>query len=637
MNARDPQRSRSALSELDLHLFREGSHARLYQRLGCHLDAQGARFAVWAPNARAVSVIGDFNDWNGELAALTQRPDESGVWEGRVEGVGHGALYKYRVTGADGEVIDKADPMAVYAEAPPRTASRAWQLDYTWGDDAWMAARGQRQALDAPLAIYELHLGSWLRPQGERELPNYRDIAPRLAEYVAGMGFTHVELMPVTEHPFYGSWGYQCTGYFAPTARYGTPEDFMFLVDTLHQAGLGVILDWVPSHFPSDAHGLAEFDGTNLYEHADPRQGYHPEWHSCIFNYGRHEVCAFLLSSATSWLDRYHIDALRVDGVASMLYLDYGRRTGEWVPNHRGGNENLEAVAFLRSLNEAVYREFPDVHTIAEESTAWPMVSRPAYLGGLGFGMKWNMGWMHDTLDYFSHDPIHRKYHHGRLTFSISYAFRENFVLPLSHDEVVYGKGSLIARMPGDDWQRFAGLRALFAYMWAHPGKKMLFMGGEFGQEAEWTHEGQLDWAALDAAPNAGLRLLLGDLNGHYGGQAALHRLDFDAAGFRWVDAENGDESVIAFVRSAPGAAPVLVVCNFTPVVRCNYRVGVPSGGRWRELLNTDAALYGGSDCGNFGGVEAAPVACLGQPWSLTLTLPPLSVLYLQAEGSDAA
>ena len=623
----------AALSGLDIHLFREGSHVRLYDKFGCQLDADGARFALWAPNARAVSVVGEFNDWNGEAAPLKPRPDDSGVWEGYVDGVRKGALYKYRVVCADGRVTDKADPFAAWTEAPPQTASRAWQADYAWGDEAWMASRGRRQAQDAPMSIYEVHLGSWMRPQGE--LPSYRDIAPRLAEYASNMGFTHVELMPVAEHPFYGSWGYQCTGYFAPTARYGTPEDFMYLVDILHRAGLGVILDWVPSHFPSDAHGLAEFDGTHLYEHADPRQGYHPEWHSCIFNYGRHEVCAFLLSSAVCWLDRYHIDALRVDGVASMLYLDYGRSHGEWVPNHHGGNENLEAVAFLRSFNEAVYREFPEVHTIAEESTAWPMVSRPTYLGGLGFGMKWNMGWMHDTLDYFGNDPIHRKYHHGRLTFSIWYAFQENFVLPLSHDEVVYGKGSLIARMPGDDWQRFAGLRALLAYMWAHPGKKLLFMGGEFGQRAEWTHEGQLDWGALDDPLHAGLRLLVGDLNRLYRAHPALHRRDFDADGFCWVDSDNGDDSVIAFLREAPDAPPVLVVCNLTPVVRRNYLVGVPDGGRWTERLNTDGTQYGGSGTGNFGGVDAAPLPCLGQPWSLALTLPPHAVLYLQHGAVD--
>jgi len=626
------------LSSHDIYLFREGSHTRLYEKMGCHLDegGEGARFALWAPNARAVSVVGEFNDWRDDAAPLDPRPDDSGLWEGRVAGVRAGALYKYRIVCANGEVAYKADPYAAYAEAPPQTASRAWRFDYAWGDGEWMRSRGRRQALDTPMSIYEVHLGSWLRPEGGA-LPGYREIAPRLAEYVSGMGFTHVEFLPLAEHPFYGSWGYQCTGYFAPTARYGTPEDFMFLVDSLHRAGVGVIMDWVPSHFPSDAHGLAEFDGTHLYEHADPRQGYHPEWHSSIFNYGRHEVCAFLLSSALCWLDRYHVDALRVDAVASMLYLDYGRKQGEWIPNRYGGKENLEAVAFLRRLNESVYREFPDVHTIAEESTAWPMVSRPVHLGGLGFGMKWNMGWMHDSLDYFKHDPIHRKFHHGRITFSIWYAFQENFVLPLSHDEVVYGKGSLIARMPGDDWQRFAGLRCLFAYMWAHPGKKLLFMGGEFAQQAEWSHEGELDWGALQDPRRAALRLLVGDLNHLYREHAALHAQDFDAGGFRWVDSENGDDSVIAFLRRAADGRAVLVVCNFTPVVRSNYLVGVPHGGYWREELNTDAGQYGGSDAGNFGGVEAAPAPCHGLPWSLPLTLPPLAVLYLVPEGEHGS
>ncbi|ANQ84913.1 glycogen branching protein [Azoarcus olearius] len=630
----DRSDQRAALLDAhDVYLFREGSHARLYDRMGCVLGEGGARFALWAPNARSVRVVGSFDGW-GEGAPLVLRADDSGLWEGELAGVAHGDLYKFRVERADGSLIDKADPYAVYAEAPPATASRAWRLDYAWGDGDWMAARGRLQAADRAMSIYEVHLGSWRRPRAG-QLPGYREIAPLLAEYVRGMGFTHVELLPVAEHPFYGSWGYQSTGYFAPSARYGPPEDFMFLVDTLHQAGVGVILDWVPSHFPSDAHGLAEFDGTHLYEHADPRQGYHPEWHSCIFNYGRHEVCAFLLSSALNWLDRYHIDALRVDAVASMLYLDYGRRAGEWIPNRHGGKENLEAVAFLRRLNEAVYRDHPDVHTIAEESTAWPMVSRPTYLGGLGFGMKWNMGWMHDTLDYLKHDPIYRKFHHGRLTFSIWYAFQENFVLPLSHDEVVYGKGSLIARMPGDDWQRFAGLRSLFGYMWAHPGKKLLFMGGEFGQRAEWTHEGELDWAALDNPLQAALRLWVGDLNRLYREHPALHALDFDPAGFRWVDSENADDSVLAFLRLAGDGRAVLVVCNFTPLVRHNYVVGVPAGGFWREALNSDGMAYGGSGVGNFGGMEAAPAPAHGLPWSLALTLPPLGVMYFVQESGD--
>lgn len=632
--SRAPAAEAPVLSAHDIYLFREGSHARLYHKMGCHLDEAGALFAVWAPNAREVSVVGGFNAWNGRGAELALRPDGSGVWEGHVAGVRHGDLYKYRLLQADGSRADKADPYAVCTEVPPATASRAWRLDYAWGDATWMAERGQRQASHRPMAIYELHLGSWWRPE-DGGLPSYRQIAPRLADYVAGRGFTHVELLPLGEHPFYGSWGYQCTGYFAPTARYGSPEDFMFLVDTLHQAGIGVILDWVPSHFPDDPHGLARFDGTHLYEHADPRQGYHPEWHSCIFNYGRHEVCAFLLSSALGWLERYHLDGLRVDGVASMLYLDYGRQAGEWIPNCHGDRENLEAVAFLRRLNEAVYRHHPEVHSIAEESTAWPMVSRPVALGGLGFGMKWNMGWMHDTLDYLRQDPLYRKFHHDRLSFSIWYAFQENFVLPLSHDEVVYGKGSLLARMPGDEWQRCAGLRCLYGYMWGHPGKKLLFMGGEFGQPGEWNHDSQLDWDALGEPRHAGVSLWLGDLNQFYSRQEALHELDFDPAGFRWVDADNADESVIAFLRLAADGRAVLVVCNFTPVLRSNYVVGVPRGGYWREALNSDAYAYGGSGAGNLGGVEAAPAPAHGLPWSLALNLPPLAALFFEVVGGD--
>ena len=535
----------SRLTDHDVYLFKEGSHGRLHDKLGCHLGADGAQFAVWAPNARAVSVIGSFNGWDQSAAPLTLRGDESGLWEGFVPGVSAGDAYKYRLVSGDGHVLEKADPFAFYAEAPPATASRAWRSAYEWGDADWMAARARANALDAPISIYELHLGSWRRPE-EGELPGYRAIAAELAQYLVDTGFTHVELMPLSEHPFYGSWGYQTTGYFAPTARYGTPDELMFLIDTLHRAGVGVILDWVPSHFPSDAHGLAEFDGTYLYEHADPRQGFHPEWHSSIFNYGRHEVCAFLLSSALYWLERFHIDGLRVDAVASMLYLDYGRQNGEWVPNRYGGRENLEAVAFLRKLNEAVYRDHPDVQTIAEESTAWPMVSRPVYLGGLGFGMKWNMGWMHDTLDYMRHDPLFRKFHHNRITFSIWYAYQENFLLPLSHDEVVYGKGSLIDKMPGDEWQQFAGLRALFGYMWAHPGRKLLFMGGEFGQRREWAHEGQLEWSALDQPRHAGLRHWVGDLNRLYRERPELHELDFDARGFQWIDADDGENSVLS-------------------------------------------------------------------------------------------
>ncbi|MDT3671093.1 MAG: 1,4-alpha-glucan branching protein GlgB [Aromatoleum sp.] len=626
--------TRSPLTDHDIYLFREGTHGRLYDKLGSLLDADGAHFAVWAPNARAVSVVGEFNAWRGDADALRPRDDHSGIWEGDVEGVAHGDIYKYRVVRRDGSVVDKADPFAAFAEVPPSTGSRAWRMEYRWNDAEWMKRRARANALDAPTSIYEVHLGSWRRPDGR--LPGYRQIAPLLAQYVADCGFTHVEFMPVTEHPFYGSWGYQTTGYFAPTSRYGTPEDFMFLVDTLHQAGIGVILDWVPSHFPSDAHGLAEFDGTSLYEHADPRQGYHPEWHSCIFNYGRHEVCAFLLSSALFWLDRYHVDGLRVDAVASMLYLDYGRKHGEWIPNSHGGRENLEAVAFLRQLNEAVYRDHPDVQTIAEESTAWPMVSRPTWLGGLGFGMKWNMGWMHDTLDYLRHDPLYRRFHHGRITFSLVYAFHENFVLPLSHDEVVYGKGSLIGKMPGDNWVQFAGMRSLFGYMWAHPGKKLLFMGGEFGQRREWTHEGELEWWVASQPEHEGLRRWVVDLNRLYRQEPALHELDFDGGGFQWVDADDSQGSVLSFLRKARDGRTVLVVCNFTPVLRPNYILGVPRPGAWHEVLNSDATVYGGSGAGNLGVVEATPVSAHGHFHSLTLTLPPLGVLFLVPEDGDA-
>ncbi len=626
------------LTDHDVYLFREGTHVRLYEKFGCHLGrrdgAAGAHFSVWAPNAQRVAAIGDWNGWNASADPLQVREDGSGVWEGFVAGVAHGQAYKYRIESrVGGYQVDKADPFAFFAEAPPRTGSRAWNLEYGWNDAAWMAARRGANALDAPISIYEVHLGSWRRvPEDAGRFLGYREIARPLAEYVREMGFTHVELMPVTEHPFYGSWGYQTTGYYAPTARYGNPEDFMYLVDTLHQHGIGVILDWVPSHFPSDAHGLAYFDGTHLYEHADPKQGFHPEWNSSIFNYGRNEVRGFLASSALYWLERYHIDGLRVDGVASMLYLDYGRKEGEWVPNPHGGRENIEAVEFLRLLNQAVYRDHPDVQTFAEESTSWPMVSRPVYLGGLGFGLKWNMGWMHDTLKYLSQDPVHRKFHHDQLTFSIWYAFFENFVLPLSHDEVVHGKGSLIGKMPGDAWRQFANLRLLYGYMWGHPGKKLLFMGGEFGQRREWAHEESLEWQVLQYPEHEGLRRWVADLNRLYRSEPALYQVDFDQAGFEWVDCNDSEQSVLTFLRRPQaGGAPVLVACNFTPVPRANYIVGVPQGGYWREIANSDATLYGGSGMGNLGGVEAAPVAAHGRFHALALTLPPLAVLMFKA------
>jgi len=629
----------SLLTEDDLYLCNEGSWLRAYEKLGAHLvqcgEERGVYFAVWAPNARSVSVIGHFNGWTPDRHPLQPR-GSSGIWEGFVPGLGAGTLYKYHVRSQyHGYQVQKADPYGFYHETPPRTASIVWSLDYEWGDQEWMAARRARNAFDAPISIYEVHLGSWMRvpEEGDRWL-TYRELAPRLAEHVGRLGFTHVEFLPVMEHPFYGSWGYQLTGYFAPTSRYGTPQDFMYLIDYLHQRGIGVILDWVPSHFPTDEHGLIYFDGTHLYEHADPRKGFHPDWHSAIFNYGRNEVRTFLLSSAMFWLDRYHADGLRVDAVASMLYLDYSRRPGEWIPNQYGGRENLEAIAFLRRLNEEVYRHFPDVQIIAEESTAWPMVSRPTYVGGLGFGLKWDMGWMHDTLSYLSHDPIYRKYHHGQLTFRMLYAFNENFVLPLSHDEVVHGKGSLLAKMPGDDWQKFANLRLLYGYQYTQPGKKLLFMGAEIGQWREWDHEHSLDWHLLADERHMGLYRWLADLNRLLREEPALHELDFTAAGFEWIDANDAENSVLTYLRRAktPGH-DLLVACNFTPVPRQNYQVGVPDGGVWRELVNSDAREYGGSGWGNLGGVEAVPIPWHGRPYALQLTLPPLAIVVLKRSG----
>jgi 1,4-alpha-glucan branching enzyme len=617
----------------DLYLFREGTHSRLYEKLGAHVEPGGTHFAVWAPNAAQVSVIGDFNGWDPR--ANPMQPNDAGIWTTLVPQAKQGGLYKYHVVSRHGNhCADKSDPFAFRAEAPPKTGSMAWQLDYEWNDAEWMKNRSRANSLEAPWSIYEIHLGSWRRdPSDPRRLLGCREIAPLLADYVKRMGFTHVEFLPVMEHPFYGSWGYQCTGYFAPSSRYGTPQDFMYLVDVLHQAGIGVVLDWVPSHFPWDRHGLGYFDGTHLYEHSDPRQGHHPEWASAIFNYGRNEVRAFLSSSAHFWLEKYHADALRVDAVASMLYLDYGRKHGEWIPNRHGGRENLEAIDFLRFLNETVYRDFPDVQTIAEESTAWPQVSRPTYVGGLGFGMKWNMGWMHDTLGYFKRDPVYRKHHHDELTFSLWYAFHENFVLPLSHDEVVHGKGSLIGRMPGDAWRQFANLRLLLGFMWTHPGKKLLFMGGEFGQRREWTHEDSLEWHALGLDPrHEGVQRWVADLNRVYRQNRALHARDFSPEGFRWVERGDWEASVMAFLRQAPDGVPLLVVCNFTPVARQNYRVGVPQGGRWREVLNSDAEYYGGSGVGNYGGADAQPMPYEEYSQSLTLTLPPLAVLVFKPE-----
>jgi 1,4-alpha-glucan branching enzyme len=617
------------LTDYDRYLFNEGSHRALHRLLGAHPRQGGTRFAVWAPSARSVSVIGDFNGWARPASPL--RPQgESGIWMGVVDGAERGDVYKYFITGPRGHQVEKADPVGFRHELPPRTGSIVWDLEHEWGDGDWMAGRRDRNALNAPISIYEVHLGSWMRPP-DREFHNYRDLAPLLVEHVTRTGFTHVEFLPVMEHPFFGSWGYQTTGYFAPTSRYGTPQDFMHLIDQLHQAGIGVILDWVPSHFPTDEHGLAYFDGTHLFEHADPRKGYHPDWKSSIFNYGRNEVRSFLISNALFWLEAFHADGLRVDAVASMLYLDYSREAGEWIPNVHGGRENLEAIDFLRRLNEAIYAAHPDVQTFAEESTAWPMVSRPTSIGGLGFGFKWDMGWMHDTLEYLARNPIHRTHHHDEITFRGVYMFTENYTLPLSHDEVVHGKGSLLSKMPGDDWQKRANLRLLLAYMYGQPGKKLLFMGGEFGQKGEWRHEHQLEWELLRKPEHAGLLDLVGALNGLYRDHPALHARDIMPEGYEWVIGDDRSNSVLAFLRRGRDAGDVvLCVFNFTPVPRHGYRVGVEPGGAWRVLLDTDAEAFGGS--GLRGGVPELATdeePAHGRPYSLALALPPLGALFL--------
>ncbi len=631
-----PRHDFSLLTDQDLYLYNEGSHYRIYDKLGAHLvtanGEPGVAFGVWAPAAREVTVAGNFNDWSHSSHPLQPR-GSSGIWEGFIPGLGKGELYKFHVVSSyDGYRVDKADPVGLFHEVPPRTASVVWELGYEWHDHEWMKGRHAANSLNAPHSIYEVHIGSWMRVPEEHSRPlTYRELAPKLAEYVNRMGFTHVEFLPIMEHPFFGSWGYQTTGYFAPTSRYGTPQDFMYLIDYLHQQGIGVYLDWVPSHFPSDSHGLAYFDGTHLYEHSDWRQGFHPDWKTHIFNYGRNEVRSFLLSSAMFWLDKYHADGLRVDAVASMLYLDYSRKEGEWIPNKYGGRENLDAIDFLRRFNTEVYKEHPDVQTIAEESTAWPMVSKPTYVGGLGFGMKWDMGWMHDTLLYFSHDPIHRKFHQDQLTFRMIYGFTENFVLPLSHDEVVHGKRSLVDKMPGDAWQKFANLRLLFAYMYAQPGKKLLFMGGEFGQWHEWAHDVSLDWNLVDRPLHRGAQQWVEGLNRLYRNEPSLHRNDSDPAGFEWIDCADSGASVISLLRK--GTAPedvVIGIFNFTPIPRVGYRVGVPFAGYWRELLNSDAKEYGGSGVGNMGGREAEAIVTHGRPYSVHLTLPPLGALFLK-------
>jgi 1,4-alpha-glucan branching enzyme len=625
----------SLLTDQDLHLFNEGTHLDLSHKLGAHLipgKTTGAYFAVWAPDAERVSVVGDFNHWDPTAAPLQPR-GSSGIWEGVATNAGHGAIYKYDIHSRyAGYHVDKADPFAFHTELPPRTGSVIWNLDYVWNDDRWLANRSKANALSAPISIYEVHLGSWRRVPEEGDRPlKCRELADHLIPHITYMGFTHVEFLPIMEHPFYGSWGYQTVSYFSPSSRYGTPQDFKYLIDRLHQAGIGVILDWVPSHFPTDEHGLGFFDGTHLYEHADRRTGYHPDWHSFIFNYSRNEVRSFLLSNAMFWFDEYHADALRVDAVASMLYLDYSRKPGEWLPNEYGGRENLAAITFLRRLNEESYRRQPDIQTMAEESTAWPMVSRPAHLGGLGFGAKWDMGWMHDTLDYIQKDPLFRRYHHRLLTFRMLYAYNENFVLPISHDEVVYGKKSLLEKMPGDEWQKFANLRVLVGYMYAQAGKKLLFMGCEFGQRAEWHHDSSLEWHLLQQGPHLGVLQWVKDINRTYAAEPALYRKDFDPSGFEWIDADDSDSSVISFMRHGDSSEDtVVVVCNFTPLPRTDYRIGVPNGGFWREMLNSDAREYGGMGYGNLGGVEAAASPYHHRSHSLSLTLPPLAAVYLK-------
>jgi 1,4-alpha-glucan branching enzyme len=635
---RDPYAFPPTLGELDLHLAAEGSHERLYERLGAHVrevdGVAGTAFAVWAPSARSLSVVGDFNGWDGRLHPMRSLGG-SGIWELFVPAVAEGETYKFELRTQRGDLLLKADPFAFAAEVPPATASRVFRSRHEWADDAWLERRRSGDHLVEPVSIYEVHLESWRRDPAQPDRPlGYLELADQLADYAVDLGFTHVELLPVMHHPFAGSWGYQVTGYFAPMPRAGEPDDLRRFVERLHQRGLGVILDWVPAHFPRDEHGLARFDGTALYEHDDPRRGSHPDWGTLVFNLGRAEVRNFLLSNALFWLREYHADGLRVDAVASMLYLDYSRREGEWVPNAFGGREDLDAVDFLQRFNELVHEREPGVVSAAEESTAWPGVSRPTYVGGLGFGFKWNMGWMHDTLDYFRREPVHRRFHHHQLTFSLMYAFSENFILPLSHDEVVHGKGSLLGKMPGDRWQQLANLRALYAYMWAHPGKKLLFMGGELAQVGEWNHAASLDWHLLERAEHAGVQSLVRDLNRIYASEPALYEVDFEPAGFQWIEPNDADANVLAFARLPAGSGrPLVCLCNLSPVPREDYRLGLPRGGRWRELLNTDSTFYGGSDVGNLGAIAATGPPWHEQPQSAELRLPPLGVVWLVPEG----
>lgn len=626
----------SLFTDYDIYLFKQGNHFRLFEKLGSHPmtveGVSGTYFAVWAPNAKKVSVVGDFNYWNTQTHPLFPRWDSSGIFEGFIPGIGIGALYKFNIeSNINGYKANRGDPFAVYWEEPPKTSPIVWNLDYEWHDEEWMKNRKKNNSLSSPISIYELHIGSWRRKVENNRWLTYRELGPELADYIKKEGFTHVEFLPVMEHPFYGSWGYQTTGYFAPTSRYGSPQDFMCLIDYLHQQGIGVILDWVPSHFPGDEHGLAFYDGTCVYEHADPKKGFHPDWKSFIFNYGRNEVQAFLMSSAIFWLEKYHADGLRVDAVASMLYLDYSRNEGEWIPNCFGGRENLEAIAFLKRFNEEVYKAFPDVQTIAEESTAWPMVSRPTYVGGLGFGMKWNMGWMHDVTTYMSKDPVYRKYHHGELTFSMLYAFTENYVLPLSHDEVVHGKGSLVNKMPGDDWQKLANIRLLLTYEFMHPGKKLLFMGGEFAQWDEWSHDQSLQWHLTQWERHNGIQKLVADLNTIYRNTPSLYEYDFDPKGFEWIDCNDWENSILTFIRKGSNPDDIILIgCNFTPVPRLAYRVGVPLPGYWEEILNSDAIEYGGSGSGNAGGTTSEAVSWHGKKNSILITLPPLAAVVFK-------
>ncbi len=629
------------ISSDDLYLFNEGNHSHLHRFMGAHpIYKEGKRigfhFAVWAPNARQVFLIGDFNGWNKQSHALNSL-ESSGIWIGFIPDLLPNSLYKYYIISNQGVELEKADPFAFFSEQFPGTASITWENNYQWQDQTWLKNRGEQSTHQKPLANYEVHLGSWRRvPEDNNRFLTYREIAQPLTEYVKKMGFTHVELLPIMEHPFYGSWGYQTTGYFAPTSRYGRPEDFMYFIDILHQNEIGVILDWVPSHFPTDLHGLAQFDGTYLYEHADPRHGFHPDWKSAIFNYGRHEVRCFLLSSALYWLEVFHADGLRVDAVASMLYLDYSRKEGEWLPNQHGGRENLDAIHFLRQLNEKIYRHHPDVQTMAEESTSWGMVSRPTYIGGLGFGYKWDMGWMHDTLEYFKYDSIYRSYHHNQLTFRMLYAFTENFILPLSHDEVVYGKGSILAKMPGDDWQKFANARLLFGYQYAQPGKKLLFMGAEIGQWQEWNHDSSLEWHLLQYQPHQGLQNWLKNLNQLYRQESALHSLDTEAQGFEWIDCNDFSQSIVSLLRKSSQGEEILIVANFTPQTLFQYQIGCPTDAIWHEIANSDDVVFGGSDQKNAGDLIPQPIALHNRPFSLTITIPPLGIIFLKPKVSDS-